>query len=102
MITFCRLIRMSQTHYNKEIRSALRSGNFGHRKKVWGVIYWFNVIQVLQKMDFATILDQRIDDYKYVAFQFAQAITLIDGNPFVPLHPHSYLRPGNLFKTKRK
>lgn len=30
-------------------------------------------------MDFTTILDQRIDDYKYIAFQFAQAILLIDG-----------------------
>jgi hypothetical protein len=91
-------VRVSQSHYNKEIRSALRSGNLGHRKRVRknftlfrkrtkflnnrnfiGINLNFNFPQVLQKIDFSTILDHRIDDYKYVAFQFAQAITLIDG-----------------------
>lgn len=51
-------------------------------------------------MDFTTILDQRIDDYKYVAFQLAQAIALIEGREvyskkevvemFPVLHPFIY------------
>eukprot|EP01126_Amoeba_proteus_P016011 TRINITY_DN1731_c0_g2_i13.p1 TRINITY_DN1731_c0_g2~~TRINITY_DN1731_c0_g2_i13.p1 ORF type:complete len:432 (-),score=73.30 TRINITY_DN1731_c0_g2_i13:662-1780(-) len=91
------LIRISLSHYKREIKSALRSGNLGHRKRV------------LQNLDFSTILDHRVDDYKYIAFQFVQAISLIDGNElyskkevsenYPVLHPFMYRDAEHVMKN---
>eukprot|EP01124_Arcella_intermedia_P013886 TRINITY_DN20264_c0_g1_i1.p1 TRINITY_DN20264_c0_g1~~TRINITY_DN20264_c0_g1_i1.p1 ORF type:complete len:571 (-),score=143.74 TRINITY_DN20264_c0_g1_i1:18-1493(-) len=61
------LIRLVNCNYKDAIKAALKSGHFGHRKKV------------VLSMDFTTILDLRTDDYKFVAFQFGQTLALIDG-----------------------
>jgi len=64
------LIRLAQSDYRGEVKTALRAPNWGFRKKTA-----FSVL-------FANLLNLRIDDYKYAAFQFGQAIGLIIGKEF--------------------
>lgn len=62
------LVRLSQSDYRGEVKTALRAPNWAFRRKV-----------SLETLVFEKINNLRLDDYKFIAFQYGQAIALIQG-----------------------